>query len=178
MTDADADAIPVLLETPPVACTGASLNRHNSHQAYATPFPLIRACERFFRTPVVFDLAANHANKKAEYYFSEEDNSLTKDWHNLTWSGLLWLNPPFANIEPWTRKCAEESKRGARILFLTPASVGANWFAEHVHGNAYVLALNGRITFVGASDPYPKDCIISAFGLGLTGFTFWKWNTP
>lgn len=176
----DATAIPGLLESPaaesPIV-TGASMNRHASNQSYGTPFPLIRACERFFRTPIVWDLAASEANTKANFFFSEQDNSLTKEWHNLTPDGLLWLNPPFANIEPWARKCAEESKFGARILLLTPASVGANWFAEHVHGNAYVLALNGRITFVGASDGYPKDCMISAFGLGITGFSPWKWNT-
>lgn len=175
----DATAIPGLLESPaaesPIV-TGASMNRHASNQSYGTPFPLIRACERFFRGSIVWDLAANGSNTKASFFYDEECNSLQQEWHKITPDGLLWLNPPFGNIEPWAQKCAAEARLGARILFLTPASVGANWFANHVHGNAYVLALQGRITFVGASDPYPKDCIISAFGFGITGFSPWKWN--
>jgi hypothetical protein len=38
-----------------------------------------------------------------------------------------------------------------------------------------VLALNGRITFVGQKDPYPKDTILACFGFGVSGFDIWTW---
>jgi hypothetical protein len=90
----------------------------------------------------------------------------------------LWLNPPFANIEPWAKKCVEtETCSWRRIFFLTPASVGARWFERHVFGKARVLFLGKRLTFVGEKDPYPKDCMISVFG-EKPGFAFWDWSKP
>ena len=71
--------------------------------------------------------------------------------------------PP--GCEPWAKKCAVESARGAKILFLTPASVGANWFAENVHRHALVLGLQGRIHFDPANPTwgYPKDCALLGY---------------
>lgn len=158
--------------------TGPTVKRHKSKQDYPTPWELIHACDARFGA-ISFDLAATDENKKAAEFFSPTQDSLTRSWHKImvpsTDRPILWLNPPFSDIAPWAKKCAEESKLGARILFLTPASVGSNWFRDHVHGQAHVLALNGRITFIGAEDPYPKDCIISAFGFGKIGFDVWKW---
>lgn len=162
--------------------TGPTIARGKSKQDYPTPWEFIRACERKFRGPVTVDLAASPENTKAPAYFTEADDSLSISWHKIKNNGAewFWLNPPFDNIAPWAKKCAEESAKGAAILFLTPASVGANWFRDFVHPHAEVHALNGRIQFVGASDPYPKDCILSAFYPKLTeyrktGFKVWTW---
>lgn len=87
----------------------------------------------------------------------------------------MWLNPPYSNIGPWAKKCAEESALGARILFLVPASVGSNWFRDFVFKKSLVLFLNDRIKFVGAEYVYPKDCIIAAYGFGEPGFEMWGW---
>lgn len=105
----------------------------------------------------------------------EEDDALARDWTQL--GGNLWLNPPFANIMPWAAKCRAFGPRGGprRILFLTPASVGSDWFASHVHGAARVLALSPRLRFVGAADHYPKDCMLSVFG-DEPGFDVWRWD--
>lgn len=163
----------------PTTPTGPTVKRHRSNQGYGTPWELIRACETKFRLRCAWDLAANESNTKADRFYDEAMNSLVQPWHQISApGGFLWLNPPFDNIAPWAEKCATETatKRCAPILFLTPASVGANWFRDHVHGKARVLGLNGRIQFVGASDPYPKDCIISVFDhFGPTGFDVWTW---
>ena len=153
------------------------MNRGGSRQDYPTPWKFIRACERRFGR-IFVDLAASEENKKALFCFTKDDDSLSIRWGNFQRSPrqYMWLNPPFSDITPWARKCAEEGFLGARILFLTPASIGSNWFRDHVHRKALVLALNGRITFEGASDPYPKDCILSVFGTGATGFDVWDWQ--
>lgn len=155
--------------------TGASFARGKSKQDYATPWGFIRACEKTYG-PITFDLAASAENSKApaDHFFDKEDDSLIQPWHTIP--GILWLNPPFDRIAPWADKCFRESLLGAKIFFLTPASVGSNWFRDHVHRRAMVLALNGRITFEGAKDPYPKDCILSVYGIERPGFDVWDWQ--
>lgn len=165
-------------QTVPKAATGPTVNRHRSNQGYGTPWDLTRACEKHFNRRIVWDLAANESNAKADRWYDEAMNSLVQPWHKLCKHDcdLLWLNPPFDNIAPWAEKCAAEAALGARILLLTPASIGSNWFRDYVFRKAIVSALNGRITFVGASDPYPKDCMISAFGFGVPAFNVWQWG--
>lgn len=146
-----------------------------SKQDYGTPRALIKAVEKRFGA-LAWDLAATAENAKAPEFLTEEEDSLGIAWHALEPSGLLWLNPPFARIEPWAAKCAAEMRKGARILFLTPASVGSNWFIDHVLPNASVYALAPRLTFEGCSDPYPKDCILSVFDNSFIGFHAWRWR--
>jgi hypothetical protein len=123
-----------------------------------------------------FDLAASSMNYFAttdSEYFGVGCNSLEQDWMEL--SGLLWLNPPFDDIEPWAKKSYESAFGDREILLLTPASVGSSWFGEYVHRKAHVLFLSPRLSFDGKS-PYPKDCILSYFGKGDPGYEFWRWK--
>lgn len=149
---------------------------HRSEQDVETPREFIEAVIARFG-PIEFDLAADGLNKQATYFFSKDNDALNQDWWEECPSGNLWLNPPFAKIAPWAKKCAEEAKyRRGFILMLTPASVGANWFARHVEGKAYVLALSPRLTFVGHTRSYPKDLCLSVYGHGFKGFDSWRWD--
>ena len=156
--------------------TGPSIARGKSKQDYETPADFIRAVERRFG-PLVWDLAAREDNAKAPYFITPEQDSLTVDWGTLVPRGNRFLNPEFAQIAPWAEQCAATTLVPPldRILLLVPASVGSVWFAEHVHEQAFVLALKGRLTFVGQEDPYPKDCILAVYG-GFTGFDVWDWR--
>jgi phage N-6-adenine-methyltransferase len=155
-----------------------------SKQDYATPPEFIDAVKRRFGIrEFAYDLAASKENTKAKHFFCEEQDSLKQDWPRaITESGRshvgpawAWLNPPYAHIAPWAEKCAASAhiRSGRRILFLVPAAVGANWFAQHVDGQALVLLLNGRISFDGKA-PYPKDCILVGYGLE-PGYEVWSW---
>lgn len=171
---APAELADLLAMTP---TTGPTMARHRSEQVVGTDPLFVAAVEAHFGR-IDFDLAATAGNRLAVRYFSKEQDALAQDWTQLR--GNLWLNPEFSDIAPWARKCAETAsdrrpRHGQRIFLLTPASVGTNWFAEHVHGKAFVLALQGRITFVGHEDPYPKDCILSVYG-GFVGFDVWDWK--
>lgn len=148
------------------------MRRGQSKQDYATP-PDFMDAVRLRYGPISFDLAAHAGNTKHERYYTEENNSLVQPWHKL--DGLLWLNPPFADIAPWAAKCAQESRLGARILFLVPASVGSNWFRDHVYGHAAVSFLNGRISFDGIA-PYPKDCLLAYYCGGTAMVGVWTWR--
>jgi phage N-6-adenine-methyltransferase len=153
--------------------TGPSMNKGRSKQDYGTERPFLDAVEKRFGM-IRHDLAASAENAVCENYYDEHRDSFAHDWRALR--GVLWLNPPFANIAPWAAKCAESASPTTRILLLVPASVGSNWFAEHVHGKAIVLFLNPRIKFVGMPDPYPKDLILACYGMGAQGFDVWRWK--
>lgn len=163
----------------------AGFARGESRQDFETPADFMGAVVKRFGV-MTCDLAATEANTKAQIWYGPDSRMLTEmdslqvDWHRQR--GNLWLNPPFANIEPWAAKCAKESSYGARIFLLTPASVGSNWFQNNVFGKARVFFLNGRLTFVGCEYAYPKDCILSVFEpllsetLGGPGFECWNWR--
>jgi len=159
-----------------------------SKQDYGTPRDFLAAAQRRFGF-IEVDLAARSDNKKASDHLGPgseyAEDSLAFDWLSFGTSAAFFLNPPFAKITPWAKKCAATNVGldSGRILFLVPAAVGANWFARYVHGHALVLVLNGRLTFEGMEpnpktgkvDPYPKDCMLCVFG-EKPGFDVWRWN--
>lgn len=130
---------------------GARISTGLSDGVVATPMSLIKACEKRFG-PIRFDLAATRENSRCgEHFYSLEEDALKQDWaakfNTLPLDSFMWLNPPYNDIEPWARKCIHEGPRGARILLLTPASVGANWFFDHVYKKASVFFLKGKNNF-------------------------------
>lgn len=156
---------------------------HRSEQEVGTPRAFLDAVEERFGA-LTWDLAANPGNAVAKSYLTPASaggkGSLAVDWAMLPGAvgGRLWLNPPFGTIAPFAQKCAEQAPAIAgSILMLVPASVGTNWFAEHVHRKALVLALRPRLTFVGHGDPYPKDLALIVWGRWVVpAFDLWKWN--
>ena len=149
-----------------------------SKQDYGTPAEFIAAVEKRWGWMAV-DLAASKENAKAPSYYTEADDSLAQNWQMLFRNPATlccWLNPPFGDVEPWARKCASAQLwPSQRILLLTPASVGANWFINHVIGKAAIYALSPRLTFEGAKDPFPRDCCLSVYG-ETPGFSAWRWK--
>lgn len=69
-----------------------------------------------------------------------------------------------------------EGRAGVCIALLTPASVSTDWFDEFVYGNALVLPIRPRLKFVGMDEYYPKDLMLSIFGLKPAGFEPWRWK--
>ena len=150
-----------------------------SKQDYETPAAFLRAVERRFGA-LTIDLACREDNAKAPRALTEEIDSLSSNWCGEIGAGEnAWLNPPFADIEPWVKKASEWRNAPhylrTRILLLVPASIGSNWFRDHVLQTAFVWALNGRLTFVGAKDPYPKDLMLLEYG-HAPGFGVWDWR--
>jgi DNA N-6-adenine-methyltransferase (Dam) len=168
-----------------------------SKQDYSTPPAFLDAVrKRFGFKQFDWDLAATKENAVdnlggSRCYFGPDHrvvgyrDALASDWFRLR--GNLWLNPEFADIGPWAAKCnavawyeSEESKRGPGpagdrvIYFLVPASVGSNWFAEHVDKKALVLFPSPRLSFDG-KNPYPKDVLMACYGL-KPGYACWRWK--
>lgn len=160
--------------------SGAAYNRGGSKQDYETPPDFMDAVVRRYGS-IDFDLAAHAGNKKSENYFGPgspiAEDALAQSWDVI--DGNIWLNPPYDRIGPWARRCAMYKGPG-RILFLVPASVGSNWFANFVYERAMVQLLNGRVTFVGHSQAFPKDLILGEYrnGRPVANRTIfiWRWT--
>lgn len=164
-------------------------DKHKTEQIVGTDPHFIEAINRTHE--ISWDLACTEENCVADtinikghnfvkgFYLPKYD-SLEQDWHDVLPGKWLWLNPPFNNIKPWAEKAFSESVLGAKILMLTPASVGSKWYAENVQGRASVRFLTGRLTFKGHKNPYPKDCMLSIFDRSWDGgITTWDWrNLP
>ena len=150
---------------------------HRSKQDYQTPPELIHAIKMELGIKnFSIDLAASGENFIVPYYYCEEDNSLVQNWNVGGWG---FCNPPYADIKPWVQKAYEEFQKGASIVMLLPASVGANWWRDWVHLKCLVMFLNGRIQFVGATGLYPKDCAVLVYSPlleGKTGYKVWSWR--
>lgn len=153
-----------------------------SKQDYSTPRAFLTAVKRRLHIEAfTFDFAADRRNRKSPDFWSAKDNSLRKspfEWAQAAGAGWGWLNPPFGDIEPWAKACWAAELHGASIAFLVP--MGApNWFVEHVHHRALVLALNGRLAFIEGQpkELYPKDCMLCLFSpLVAPGFDVWSWK--
>lgn len=146
-----------------------------SRQDYRTPPEFLWAVKRRLGIDAfAVDLAASKENTVADEYFDKASDALARSWVFRGWD---WLNPEFKYIDPWVRRAFEQSRVGARVAMLVPASVGANWWRAYVHNKAFVLLLNGRITFVGETMPYPKDCVLLLYGPDVApGYDVWKWQ--
>jgi phage N-6-adenine-methyltransferase len=147
-----------------------------SKQDYGTP-PIFLGAVRDLLGIEQFgmDLAASDVNRVCEPYYTEEINALDPDssWLAENW---CWLNPPYADINPWVQKAYEQSQQGARIAVLVPLSI-ANWWVNWVHEKATVMMLHGRITFVGETKPYPKDCALLLYDLEQPRvYNVWSWK--
>jgi hypothetical protein len=154
-----------------------------SEQVVATPPEFIAAVLRLLRIKAFCrDLAANEQNRQADFFLSEREDALSErwKWHDYPpFGGLLWqwLNPPFSDIAPWAEKCWSESRLGAHIALLVPASPGAKWWHDHVRGKGYVIYLRQRIKFVGHTHYYPKDLALILYAPYLEGGErSWRWN--
>lgn len=151
---------------------GAAFHTGHSRQDWCTPPAFLNAVLRLINASAFeWDLAATSENRVAAKFFPPEMDSLQQNW--LIIQDYAWLNPPFYRIEPWVKKAAQTDRD---ILVLVPASVGSQWWARWVHKVAAVYFIRPRLTFIGASAPYPKDCALLWYGHS-PGYWLWNWET-
>ncbi len=160
-----------------------------SKQDYRTPEDFLQAVRRRLGIEMfAWDLAASEENTCSPYgYFGIKDEpdhpandalaGAPSRWLTELPGGWCWLNPPYKHIAPWAERAAAAADLGGRIAMLVLASVGSNWWRDYVHNKALVLLLNGRITFVGQKDCYPKDCALLLYSETVSsGYEVWSWR--
>jgi len=152
-----------------------------SKQDYGTPKVFLDAVKmRLGIEEFDIDLAADEHNRVSDCYFDEAMNGLKQDWYGF--NGWNWLNPPFSHIAPWVERAYTQAvKHNVHTAVLIPAGVGSNWWRDWADRKANILLLNGRITFVGCEDPYPKDCALLLYpgrlckDMGMQ-YRVWSWT--
>lgn len=150
-----------------------------SRQDYQTPPEFLAAVkQRLYIGNFDIDVAASAENAVCHNYYDESMNGLRNPWY-VTQGGWAWCNPPYGNIRDWVSKAAFEAgpSHGASTAMLVPASVGSDWWKECVEPFAYQVFLNGRLTFVGETAPYIKDCALLLYTpWGFRGNEVWNWR--
>ena len=163
---------------------GPTIKRGESSGDIWTPDAFIDAVIINFGMLAV-DLAAEAHSKKCPEYIDPQADSLKQDWARILAGRVGWLNPPYGNIAPWAKKCAmtyDEDERN-EIFLLVPASIGANWFWDHVWPCATVYSV-GRMVFDNCFDkhgklvttPYPKDLILAHYTNGSPHRVLQRWQ--
>lgn len=151
-----------------------------SEQTVGTPREFLDAAERWFGK-MEFDLAATRENcvvSTSGWDHFGPGSCLTSDSLSANWArlaGNLWLNPPYAKIGPWAKKCAETTLAGERKIFMLIPLTTANYALEWIYPHALVIGLNPRIQFVGHDIGFPKDLMLCCYGYG-PGFETWRWK--
>lgn len=92
------------------------------------------------------------------------DDGLKIDWADTTGSEhLTFVNPPYADLEEWLKKCAEEARNGARIYALIPFRPQRTWFSYYLHGQK--LACLAPFPFVGEKNGFPAPLCIASWNV-------------
>jgi len=95
--------------------------------------------------PASSDLAQQKV--RAEFYFTADDDGLTKDWR-----GNVWLNPPYAQplISQFVAKMVDEISAGNidQAIMLTHNYTDTRWFQASADACSGICFTRGRIAFV------------------------------
>ena len=78
------------------------------------------------------------------------------------WSGRVWCNPPYVNVDAWLRKAIEERDRsGVTTVFLLPVRTDAAWWHDYVMPFADEVRLyRGRIRYGKGHRPRFGSCLV------------------
>ena len=114
---------------------------HNKGRDWATDKELYERLNKEFN--FTLDVCASEWNKKNDIYFSEKDNGLIQDWHKH----ICFMNPPYGKeLGKWVEKAYNESRKGAVVVCLIPASTDLDWWHEFVL-KGEIRYLRGRPRF-------------------------------
>lgn len=96
----------------------------------------------------------------ADETYTEDENGLAKPWY-----GTVWCNPPYSEMEAWTRKAVNESNRSETdtILYLCKGDSSTDWWQSAVREASALAMIDGRLSF-GDGDAAPFCSHVFVFG--------------
>ncbi len=125
-------------------------------QDYGTPQFIFDALNLEF--PFTIDVCANAENAKCKRFYTEEDNSLSKDWSKE----ICFMNPPYNMVDVFMRKAFHESSNGAIVVCLVPARIDSKWWHKYVMKTEWRM-FTQRIEYVGGNNRAPMPSAIVIF---------------
>jgi site-specific DNA-methyltransferase (adenine-specific) len=108
------------------------------------------------------DVCAESENAKCARFYSPADDGLKQSW-----SGVLWMNPPYGRkISRWVEKAYGASLAGATVVCLIPARTDTVYWHRVVTKAHEFRFLKGRLKFgnAGNSAPFPSAILIFKAG--------------
>jgi phage N-6-adenine-methyltransferase len=114
-----------------------------STDQWLTPPSLLKLLGPFDLDPACADVMPW---KAATQMLTKTDNGLETQWPA---GARVWLNPPYSDILPWTRKLARHQRlNGGSGLFLVPAkSTDTVWGQYTLNAADAIFFLAGRLLF-------------------------------
>lgn len=100
------------------------------------------------------DVAASDENHLAANYFTEHDDSLTKEWGFSN-----WLNPPYSQTSAWVDKAIEQTSdlSGRIVVMLLPAATSVSWFEKALKNCSECHIITGRIGLISSETNEPVN---------------------
>ena len=108
------------------------------------------------------DVCANSENAKFWRYYSPDDYGLKQ-----TWTGRIWMNPPYGRtIGKWVKKAYQSAIDGSYVVALLPARTDTKWFHDYIYGKPSVTVefVKGRLRFGNSTQSAPFPSMIVVFG--------------
>ncbi len=122
---------------------------------WETPQTLYDALNAEFHFTV--DVCAVPETAKCKRFFTPVDDGLKQ-----TWTGVVWMNPPYGrDIGRWVKKAFESAIGGATCVCLLPVRTDTKWWHEFIM-KAEVRFIRGRLQFGNAttSAPFPSAIVV------------------
>jgi phage N-6-adenine-methyltransferase len=136
---------------------GRSVHFQSKTCEWATPPELFADLEARFGG-FTLDPCATAENACCPHYFTRAEDGLAQ-----TWTGRVWLNPPYGReIGGWMRKAWESAQTTADLVVcLVPARTDTSWWHEWA-ARGEVEFLQGRIRFGGSTSgaPFPSALVV------------------
>lgn len=116
-------------------------NSHNSE--WFTPKKYIDSARKVLGNIDIDPASSEEANKiiNADKYFTETDNGLQQ-----TWTGKIWLNPPYDNVAKFVDKLVNSDIEEAIVLVNNATETG--WFARLAERASAMMFHTGRLSFI------------------------------
>lgn len=89
-------------------------------------------CKKYDFYPEI-DVAATEANRLCKFYFSKEENALTRNWKIGKKKRKCWLNPPNKIIRLFIEKAYEQfASFGIKTMMIVPLNVqsSCSWWTN------------------------------------------------
>ena len=97
-------------------------------------------------------------NARCSKFYTPQENGLLRSWG----TDVVFMNPPYSQIEVWMRKAYGAAQEGATVVCLVPARTDTFWWHEYVM-KGEVRLLRGRLKFGDAENNAPFPSAIAIF---------------
>ena len=127
---------------------GDAGRRDGKHRgnAWLTPEAFLAQIRRAFGGVIDLDPCTEpHNPTGALHFFTADDDGLRR-----TWTGHVFVNPPYSPVEPWIATAITSAAQGAQIYVLLPVRTDAAYHQRLLAAATDVLFIYRRLKFVPA----------------------------